>query len=75
MRPYEDDCTHVSGDKVDLGVTVLSGLGGGHVNDLARSALDDDVSVLSERRTLHAVRELLWHTLPTDAASREQICT
>lgn len=27
--------THVDGDEMDLGVTVLSGLGGGHVNDLA----------------------------------------
>ena len=27
--------TYVNGDKVNLGVTVLSGLGGGHVDDLA----------------------------------------
>lgn len=45
----------VDGDDVDLGVTVLSSLGGRHVNDLAWSALDDDVSVLSESRTLHRV--------------------
>lgn len=30
--------THVNGDKVDLGVTVLPGLGGGHVDDLAGTA-------------------------------------
>ena len=46
--------THVSSDKVDLGVTVLAGLGGGHVDDLARPALDDDVTVLAESGTLHA---------------------
>lgn len=42
-------------DQVDLGVSVLSGLGGGHVNDLAGSALDDDESTLSEGRALHGV--------------------
>ena len=36
--------TYVNGDKVNLGVTVLSGLGGGHVDDLAGPALDDDVA-------------------------------
>ena len=30
--------TYIDGDKVDLGVTVLSGLGGGHVDDLAGTA-------------------------------------
>lgn len=30
--------THVNGDKVDLGVTVLAGLRGGHVDDLAGTA-------------------------------------
>ena len=41
--------TYVLGDKVDLGVSVLSSLGGGHVDDLARSSLDDDVTVLPQR--------------------------
>lgn len=43
----------VSGDKVDLGVTVLASLGGRHVDDLARAALDDDETVLTESRALH----------------------
>ena len=45
----------VNGDQVDLGVTVLAGLGGRHVDDLAGTALDDDVAVLSQGRTLHGV--------------------
>lgn len=43
----------VEGDKVDLGVTVLTGLGGGHVDDLAGTALDNNVSVLAQSGTLH----------------------
>ena len=43
----------VDGDKVDLGVTVLASLGGGHVDDLAGAVLDDDVTVLAESGTLH----------------------
>ena len=45
----------VNGDQVDLGVTVLAGLGGRHVDNLAGTALDDDVAVLSQGRTLHGV--------------------
>jgi hypothetical protein len=30
--------------QVDLGVSVLSGLRGGHVDDLARSSLDDNMT-------------------------------
>lgn len=45
----------VNGDKVDLGVTVLAGLGGRHVHDLAGTALDDDEAVLSQSRALHRV--------------------
>lgn len=45
----------VDGDDVDLGVTVLARLGGGHFNDLAGSVLDDDEAVLSESRTLHRI--------------------
>lgn len=44
---------NVNGDQVDLGVTVLTGLRGRHVNNLTRSALDDNVTVLSQCRTLH----------------------
>jgi len=29
---------HIDGNKVDLGVTVLASLGGGHVDDLAGTA-------------------------------------
>jgi hypothetical protein len=43
----------VDGDKMDLGVTVLAGLGGGHVDNLARAALDNDVTVLPQGRALH----------------------
>ena len=43
----------VDGDQVDLGVTVLTSLGGRHVNNLAWSALDHNVAVLAESRTLH----------------------
>lgn len=43
----------VDGDQVDLGVTVLASLGGGHFDDLAGTVLDDDETVLPQRRTLH----------------------
>ena len=43
----------VDGDQVDLCVTVLASLGGGHFDDLARTALDDDVAVLPQSRALH----------------------
>lgn len=43
----------VNGDDVDLSVTVLAGLGGGHFNDLAGAALDDNVTVLPQSRALH----------------------
>lgn len=43
----------VDGNHVDLGVTVLASLGGGHVDDLARAALNDNVTVLPQGRALH----------------------
>ena len=43
----------IDGDQVDLGVTVLSSLGGAHFHNLARAILDHDVSVLAESGTLH----------------------
>lgn len=43
----------VDGDQVDLGVTVLSSLGGRHVDNLARAALDNDVTILAQSRALH----------------------
>ena len=45
----------IDGDDVDLGVTVLASLGGRHVDDLARTALDNDVTVLTQSRALHGV--------------------
>lgn len=42
----------VDTDKVDLGVSVLSSLGSGHIDDLAGESLDDDKTVLSQRRAL-----------------------
>lgn len=43
----------VDGNQVDLGVTVLSGLRGGHVDDLARAVLDNHEPVLPQGGTLH----------------------
>lgn len=45
----------VNGDHVHLGVTVLARLGGGHVDDLAGTALDHNVTVLAQSRALHGV--------------------
>ena len=45
----------VDGDQVNLGVTVLASLGGGHFDDLARAVLDDDETVLPQSRALHGV--------------------
>ena len=46
---------NIDSDKMDLGVTVLSGFGGAHLDDLARAALDDDETVLAEGGTLHRI--------------------
>jgi hypothetical protein len=46
----------VDGDQMDLGVTVLSGLGSGHFDDLARAVLDDDETTFPQGRALHGVR-------------------
>lgn len=45
----------VDGDQVNLGVTVLAGLGGGHFDDLAWAALDDNETVLPQCGTLHGI--------------------
>jgi len=45
--------THVNSNKVDFGVAVLSGFGGGHVDDFAGTTFDDDVSALPQGRALH----------------------
>lgn len=38
----------INGNKMDLGVTVLAGLGGGHVDNLAGAVLDHNKTVLAE---------------------------
>jgi hypothetical protein len=43
----------IDSDKMDLGVTVLASLGGGHVDDFARAVLDNNETVLSQGRALH----------------------
>jgi len=43
----------IDSNKMDLGVTVLASLGGGHVDDLARAVLDANEAVLSQGRALH----------------------
>jgi hypothetical protein len=43
----------VDGNQMDLCVTVLSSLGGGHVDNLARAVLNANESVLSQGGTLH----------------------
>lgn len=45
----------VDGDKMDLGVTVFSSLGGGHFDDLAGAVLDHDEAVLPKSRALHRI--------------------
>ena len=45
----------IESSDVDLGVTVLAGLRGGHIDNLAGAALDDDETVLSQGRTLHRI--------------------
>jgi len=45
----------VKSDQMDLGVSVLASLGGGHVDNLARAVLDDDEAVLPQGRALHRV--------------------
>ena len=45
----------IDSDEMALGVTVLAGLGGGDVDDLARAVLDHDVAVLADGPGLHGV--------------------
>ena len=47
---------YVKSDQVDLGVAVLSRLGGGHIDNLARAVLDHHESVLTQGRALHGER-------------------
>ena len=43
----------IDGNKMDLGVTVLASLRGGHVHDLAGAVLDYYEAVLAKGRALH----------------------
>lgn len=45
----------IDGNQVDLCVSVLSGLGGGHIDDLTWAVLNADETVLSQGGTLHGV--------------------
>jgi len=45
----------VDGNQMDLGVTVLARLRGGHLDNLAGTVLDDDEAVLPQSRALHGV--------------------
>lgn len=47
----------VDADEVDLGVAVLAGFGGGHFDDAAGAALDDDVAAFAQGGALHGVGE------------------
>jgi len=47
---------NVNGNEMDLSMTVLAGLGCGHVDDLARATLDHDMSVFAKSRALHGER-------------------
>lgn len=46
---------YVNCNEMNLRVTVLAGLGSAHFDDLAGAALNDDESVLAERRALHRI--------------------
>jgi hypothetical protein len=45
----------INTNQVDLSVTVLTSLGSRHINNLTRSTLNNNMSVLSQGRTLHGV--------------------
>lgn len=44
---------NIDGNEMDFGVTVLAGLRSTHFNNFARAVLDDDETVLPQRRALH----------------------
>lgn len=53
---HEDPlCNSVHQEFTDLGVAVLASLGGGHLNNLAGSAFQDNKAVFAQGRTLHGV--------------------
>lgn len=46
---------NINCNEMDLGVTVLAGLGSAHFNNFARAVLYADKSVLAECRALHGI--------------------
>lgn len=46
---------NVESSEMNLGVTMLAGFGGGHIDDFAGAVLNDDVTVLPQSRALHRV--------------------
>lgn len=63
-----DKKTYIDGNQVNLCVTVLSSLGGRHVRNLARSALDANITSLSQSRTLNGEEAMRmdWMSKQTD---------
>jgi len=45
----------INGDKMNLGVTVLTSLRGRHIDDLTWAVLDADEAILPQGRALHGV--------------------
>lgn len=45
----------INGNKMNFGVAMLAGLGGGHINDFARAVLNDNKAVLPQGRALHGI--------------------
>ena len=46
----------IDGNQMDLSVTMLASLRGGHIDNLARTVLDADGTILSQGRALHGIR-------------------
>ncbi len=46
---------YIDGNKMDLGVTVLAGLWGTHLDDFAGATFDDNEAVLSQGGALHRI--------------------
>lgn len=66
--------THVDGDKVDLGVAMLTRFRGGHVNDFARPPFDDNVPAIGkwliQHRDYEGARALLAESRALTPASQ-----
>jgi hypothetical protein len=45
----------INGNKMNLGVAMFAGLGGRHIDNLARAVLDNYEAVLPQGRTLHGI--------------------